>query len=208
MVVDMKNTSSKKTWTVNNQSSHTQNKKNTMTDGTDDTPSANIIHLFFGDVEAMRRTLTVLCDSNHKQQGDIVTQTVLTLLSAPLHIQLTATGLQPIKGKDLTFPYMKMTIEQRQAIKELIDKRPERWQTYEHAMIFKQPPVPPLKQLLVLEALCNSVLTSSAYQDKRLRMAICNILLQRVQASMPIERSVQSALNARLFPPSSTPEAK
>jgi hypothetical protein len=32
-----------------------------------------------------------------------------------------------------------------------------------------------------------------------MRVAICNILLQRVQASVPIERSVQTALNAKLF---------
>jgi hypothetical protein len=54
---------------------------------------------------------------------------------------------------------------------------------------------------MVLEALCASVLASTAYPDKRLRVAICNILLQRVQASIPIERGVQTVLNQRLFPP-------
>ena len=171
-----------------------------MAEPGDDTRSADVVRLFFGDSEAMRRTLIVLCDSNHKQQGDIVTQTVLMLLGSPLHIQLTATGLQPIKGKDLTFPYMKMTVEQRQAIKALIDNEPEKWQAYEHALIYRHAPLPPLRQLLVLETLCNCVLSSGAYPDRRLRLAICNILLQRVQANVPIERSVQSELNARLFP--------
>ena len=67
-------------------------------------------------------------------------------------------------------------------------------------------PATTLKALDVLEALCTSVLTSTAYADKRLRVAVCNILLQRVQASIPIDRSVQAALNAKLFPTSaSTP---
>jgi hypothetical protein len=39
----------------------------------------------------------------------------------------------------------------------------------------------------------------------RMRVAICNILLQRVQASVPIERSVQTALNAKLFSTGANP---
>lgn len=177
-----------------------------MTTTPDDSKHARAMSLFFEGLAAMQRTLAVLCDSNHKQAGtDTVTQTVLMLLTSPVHLQLTAVGWQPLKGRDLTFPYAQMTLEQRQALKDLVDEG-ERWQVYEHALMHKRgAPLVQLKPLDVLEALCTSVLTSGAYTDKRLRVAVCNILLQRVQASIPIERSVQAALNSKLFPPGANP---
>ena len=163
---------------------------------------SHAISLFFGGLEPMQRSLAVLCESNCKQQAtDTVTQTILMLLSSPVHVQLTAVGWQPLKGRDLTFPYTQMTLEQRQALKALVDEGGERWHVYEHAMIYRRggPPVQ-LKPLDVLEALCSSILASTAYSDKRVRVAVCNILLQRVQASIPIEKGVQATLNAKLFP--------
>lgn len=163
----------------------------------------NLFTLFFAEGETMQKTLAVLCESNRTQHTDMVTQTVLMLLSSPTHVQLTAVGWQPLKGRDLTFPYMQMTLAQRQAIASLLDEGQEHWLTYEHAMIYRNPSCPSvqLKPLLVLEALCSCVLSCTAYPDKRLRVAICNILLQRVQASVPIERGVQTVLNQRMFPP-------
>ena len=160
------------------------------------------VKLFFGDTDSMQRSLAVLCESNHKQPADTVTQTVLMLLTSPVHIQLTAVGCQPLKGRELTFPYAQMTLEQRRALKALVDEGSERWNVYEHAMMYRRngPPIQ-LKPLNVLEALCASVLASPVYPDKRVRVAICNILLQRVQASIPIDRGVQASLNAKLFPP-------
>ena len=170
--------------------------------GFDDVRHARVVALFFEGLATMQRTLAVLCESNQRQPGaDTVTQTILMLLSSPVHVQLTAVGWQPLKGRDLTYPYSQMTLEQRQGLKELVDDD-DRWQAYEHALVFRRrAPAVHLKPLEVLEALCTSVLSSSAYQDKRMRVAICNILLQRVQASIPIERGVQAALNAKLFPP-------
>ncbi len=155
----------------------------------------------------MQRTLAVLCESNHKQSTDTVTQTVLMLLSSPVHVQLTAVGWQPLKGRELTYPYTQMTLEQRQAFKDLVDEGGESWHVYEHAMMYrgKNSPQMQLKTLDVLEALCSSILSSTTYPDKRVRVAICNILLQRVQANIPIEKGVQATLNAKLFPRSSVP---
>jgi hypothetical protein len=168
---------------------------------------AEILQLFFGSLGEMQRSLTILCESNQKSTPptgtDTVTQTVLMLLSSPLHIQLTVVGWQPLKGRDLTFPYALMSLEQRQGLRRLVDEGGDRWSVYEHAMMFRRGASPMLlKSLDVLEALCSLVLSSAtAYPDKRLRVAICNILLQRVQANIPIERNVQAALNAKLFPP-------
>jgi hypothetical protein len=171
--------------------------------------ATRITPLFFGDLASMQRTLAVLCESNHSNKqssSDTVTQTVLMLLSSPVHVQLTAVGWQPLKGRELTYPYTQMTLEQRQAFKTLVDEGGESWHVYEHALMYRgknSPPLVHLKTLDVLEALCSSVLASAAYPDKRVRVAICNILLQRVQANIPIERGVQATLNAKLFPVSS-----
>ena len=47
------------------------------------------------------------------QLDDPITAAVHTMLSCPLQIQLTGAGLQPFKGKELTFPYACMTKDQR-----------------------------------------------------------------------------------------------
>ena len=142
---------------------------------------------------------------------DPVTQTILMLLSSPVHIQLTVVGWQPLRGRELTFPFHLMTTEQKQALKDLVEGYPAQWNVYEHAMSYLRPKhIPPpamLTPLNVLGALCSSILASVTYQDKRLRVAVCNILLQRVQASIPIDKQTQAALNSRLFPPPSPPSS-
>jgi hypothetical protein len=174
---------------------------------TDEAGLARVATLFFGDVAALQRTLAVLCEGQQKQQAaDAVTQTVLMLLNSPVHVQLTAVGWQPLKGRELTFPYLEMTLEQRAAFRALLDEGSVSWHVYEHAMMYRKgAPPAQLKPLAVLEALCTSVLASEAYPDRRQRVALCNILLQRVQASVTIERGVQAALNARLFPSAPAP---
>lgn len=52
----------------------------------------------------------------------------------------------------------------------------------------------------MLEALCRRLLASRAHTDPRARLALCNIVLQRVQSSLPLSSAVQARLNQRLFP--------
>jgi hypothetical protein len=162
---------------------------------------------FFDDPDAMQRSISILCDSNFKQQADPVTQTILTMLGSSIHIQLTAVGWQPFKGKELTYPFAQMTLSQRQSLKSLLGEECKGWVVYEHAMLLSRNQLNiALQPLQVLRGLCASVLKSTVYTDKKIRVVMCNILLQRVQASIPIDRGVQSELNALLFP--STPSPK
>jgi hypothetical protein len=166
-----------------------------------------VLIAFFGDLPRMQRSLAILCENNQKEAThDVVTHIVLMLLSHPVHIQMTAVGWQPLKGKELTFPFSQMDLQQRQTLKAMIDEGGEHWLTYEHAITYRQKSaLKILKPLDVLQALCDSILTSKTYSDKRLRVAVCNIILQRVQSSITIERGVQTQLNARLFPPATQP---
>jgi hypothetical protein len=166
-----------------------------------------LMHVFFGTTEAMQRSIAVLCEGNHKNQADTVTQTILTMLSSPVIIQMTAVGWQPFKGRDLTFPFSHMTAEQRLMLRGFLDEGTGKWNVYEHAMTYRQCTNPTqLKPLPVLNALCSSVLNSSAYSDRRLRLTVCNILLQRIQANIHIDRNVQHELNTRLFPQHASPK--
>jgi hypothetical protein len=168
-----------------------------------------VLSVFFDDPDAMQRSIAILCESNFKQQADPVTQTILTMLGSSIHIQLTAVGWQPFKGKELTYPFAQMTLPQRQSLKSLLGEGCKGWVVYEHAMLLRRNHLNiVLQPLQVLGALCASVLKSTVYSDKKIRMVICNILLQRVQASIPIERGIQSELNTLLFPPTPSQSPK
>jgi hypothetical protein len=51
----------------------------------------------------------------------------------------------------------------------------------------------------VLEALCSRILSSRVHADSRVRVGVCNIILQRVQSVVPISRNIQQQLNQALF---------
>ena len=90
---------------------------------------------------------------------------------------------------------------QRDFLLELIECHP-RWSMHESSMVWRRKgaraTLPPLD---VLEAVCVRILSAEkAYAEPRARVAVCNILLQRVQASVPLSPALQADLNARLFP--------
>ena len=161
-----------------------------------------VCQAFFEPISAMQTTLAVLCDCQQIPGTDPVTQTVLTMLMCPVQLQLTAIGWQPFKGKELTYPFQRMTAEQRETLKTALTAEGVKWNAYEHALVQTRARRPPLRALDVLEALCVTILHSAAYSDRRLRVAVCNILLQRVQANLPVDKGTLRALNARLFPAS------
>jgi len=47
--------------------------------------------------------------------------------------------------------------------------------------------------------MCRSILASGIHEDSRIKVGVCNILLQRVQNSITITKAVQQELNALLF---------
>lgn len=182
---------------------------------TKDGPSSvmgGVVHAFFTDTDAMKKSIIVLSDVRAKQSTDQVTQTILIMLTCPVQIYLTPVGWQPFKNKELTYPYNLMTPAQKQVLRDSLSEENiglGQWGVFEHAMVYKGGAVGGglLKPLDVLSALCSLVLSSNAYPDKRLRVAICNILLQRVQARVTLDKHTQAALNQRLFPitPQGTP---
>jgi hypothetical protein len=50
-----------------------------------------------------------------------------------------------------------------------------------------------------LSALCERILASKIHPEHRVRVGVCNIILQRVQGVVPLSRNVQQSLNTVLF---------
>jgi len=160
---------------------------------------SDVMPVFF-DAETMPATLALLCQQS-PDAPDKITSTLVAALTSPLQIQLTEVGWQPFRARSLTIPYTAMTTRQREALIGLFDGRFP-WHAYEHALVIKPSGEPVrLETLDVLEAICSSVLASTAYPDRRVRVALCNILLQRLQANVPLTKGVQATLNERLFRP-------
>lgn len=98
-------------------------------------------------------------------------------------------------------PYYRMDPAQRDFLLEMTEGS-RGWRVHDSSMVWGRKGAPRMLPALdVLEAVCSQILASAkAYPDPRARVAICNIVLQRVQASTPLTQGVQAALNARLFP--------
>jgi hypothetical protein len=169
---------------------------------------AELISAFFGTRDQLQRSIALLCESHPPQHADPVTHTLITMITCPLQVQLTAVGWQPFKGRELTIPYQKMTSAQKETLKALLQTEEGAWTVYEYATVHrckaKRAVVVGvcLNPLTVLEAVCDMVLKSAAYPDRRMRVAVCNIVLQRVQASIPVDKNTLRDLNTRLFAPS------
>jgi len=163
-----------------------------------DCSESELINSFFSE-ESLLASICVLCKIN-KHSQDPVSQTIVTILNCPIHIQLTLIGLQPFQGRELTFPYHMMTTNQRECIRSILVSNPSKWNSYEHAMVFKRSGTPVfLKPIDILTNLCTMIISSKSYEDKRLRVAICNIILQRIQANIPLDKTLQAQLNERVF---------
>jgi hypothetical protein len=132
--------------------------------------------------------------------ADPLLHVILTAINSPVQIQLTGVGLQPFQAAEFTLPYHKMTAGQRAFLLALTDK--DGWSMHETSMIWRRRgarvTLPPVD---VLEAVCAQMLAArKTHPDPRARVAICNILLQRAQASIPLSKALQAQLNSRLFP--------
>lgn len=150
--------------------------------------------------DALKRCLVSFCRDS-QSPSDPVLHVLLLAMTSHVQIQLTVVGLQLFHGGELTFPYYRMTPEQRAFLLELTLQE-FKWNMHENSMSWKRKgPRITLRSVDVLEAMCAQILSCrKKYPDAKSRVAICNIVLQRVQASTPLSPALQAELNARLFP--------
>ena len=151
----------------------------------------------FFSAKQIERSLVVLCE-NSTHTKDPVTNTVIIMITCPLQVQLTATGLQPFQGRELTFPYESMLPEQQRVLRGLLEQSGS-WVRHECCLIFSQREAVTLPVLLVLEGMCRNILEGTVHKDRRVRVAACNIILQRVRSSIPLSKNTAAQLNQNLF---------
>jgi hypothetical protein len=149
----------------------------------------------FFDEENVVQSVAVLCKSI--DCSDPVTSILVTILINPLQLRLTSLGAQMFAGRDLTFPYHMMTLHQRQALLQAL-RGGLPWSAYEFTLVAKHPPGQ-LYPLDILSPVCKSILANTYYSDPKHRLAVCNIILQRVQASIPLDQQLQQKLNTTIF---------
>jgi hypothetical protein len=123
-------------------------------------------------------------DRRHvESKYDPITATAIIFLTSPLQLALTEVGAMLFQGRaSMVYPYALMS----------------EWNIYNEALMFKrskneQPRT--VKQSSVLIALCSKVLSAKVKKDRRPRLALCNIILQRVQGYVAIDKQVQKELN-------------
>ena len=129
---------------------------------------------------------------------DPITATAIIFLTSPLQLALTEVGAMLFQGRaSMVYPFALMSERQRAYVRECLQRRQE-WNIYNDAVMFKRSrgePQRTVKQSAVLIALCTKVLSAKADRDVRPRLALCNIILQRIQGYVAIDKPVQKELN-------------
>jgi len=167
-------------------------------ESTQDSQEQTLVSLFCSGAP-LQRCLASFC--RDCQAPDPILHVMLAAISHPIQIQLTSVGLQPFQGAEFTLPYHRMSQEQRAFLLELtLDEAA--WSVHETSMVWRRRGArTTLAPVDVLDAVCGQLLAArKTHPDPRARVAICNILLQRAQASIPLSQALQAELNARLFP--------
>ena len=154
----------------------------------------------FASAEALSVLLPYMAkiegEDRRNDKYDPITATVITFLTSPLQLTLTEVGAAIFQGHSaLVYPYNLMTERQKAFVRRALDQRGE-WNIYHDTVVFRRSKstllLPPARVLL---ALCAKVLESSVHPDPQRRVALCNIILQRVQGYVRIDKPVQRELN-------------
>lgn len=155
------------------------------------------------DDESLLRIFPYMCkieaeDRRSSDRHDPITSAVITFLTCPLQLCLTEVGVTVFQGRAaMVYPYNLMSERQKGFVRECLARR-EEWNLFNECVVFRKPKnAQPLllSPKSVLVALCTKVYESTAHPDPKMRVAMCNIILQRVQGYVPILKPVQVLLN-------------
>lgn len=155
---------------------------------------------FFFSTEAISQFLPFMCkthtDIPKYQNVDIISQIILIYLTSPIHLIIDTHGIYLFMFEiNILIPFQYMTQSQRDTIKELCTFVTE-YNIINSKIVFKKPtPVVMAPIQNVLQAMCNVIYQSKKYSDPKVRCAICNIILQRIQGYIPISNQTQKELN-------------
>lgn len=154
------------------------------------------------DAESLLGVLPYMCkieSESARLQHDPITSAVAAFLKCPLQLSLTEVGVMPFAGRAaLVYPYNLMTERQKQFLRDCLALTDE-WNVYNDTVVFKrskEPVMLPPGEVLI--AACQKIYESRVHEDPRVRVGVCNVVLQRVQGHIAIDKPVQRELNAWL----------
>lgn len=158
------------------------------------------------DEESLQHMFPYMCKIEAERgdpaagRHDPITNTAITFLTCPLHLGLTEVGAMIFQAKSaLVYPYNLMSERQKGFVRDCLSRRGE-WNIFNDAVVFRRSKAAPpivIDPTSVLVALCSKVLLpgTAAEPDASRRVALCNIILQRIQGYIPIDKPVQRQLN-------------
>ena len=157
---------------------------------------------------AKSKTPRPLPEVQETVRQDSITLIVSALLTATLDLQLVANGIIFFRNKEIVYPYTCMTEAQREILLRMM-RDPElktRWNHHELCLIWKTRPLISQEQrdvflnpVQVLHVVCTLIMSSKQYSDRRSRLAVCNIVLQRLHGHVNMTSAIQKKLNELLF---------
>lgn len=163
--------------------------------------------LFF-EGENLQKMLTYMCNACTMEITDPIPTTLTMFLTSNITLALTKVGLMPFKDMPMAiYPYARMTNEQKQLLLEYTDAI-EREQAGSIstqmgggcvlALTKKACPVHYLNDADVLSVFCQTVMTHESHTCEKTRLAICNIVLQRLSVNVGIARETMQKIYASL----------
>ena len=143
---------------------------------------------------AASKTPLVVTPTPRVRMDPVSTATAL-MISDPVRLVLSETGIALFKNHTrYVFPYRLMSHEQRASIVRCIGYRDE-WSTQHARIVFKNGASHRLPPLLCLQAMHIAVIASKQPAAEEDRLAIYNLVLQRVQPILSDPAGVHASLN-------------
>lgn len=160
-----------------------------------------ILDAFF-DHESISHLLPYFCKLQHDRAQpnlklDVISSTLIIFLTSPLEVTMNALGASFFhEHTTLLYPYHLMSTKQKKTLIELFESKHE-FNIINNHVVFKKSPTAPVTAPLsvTLHVLCEKIFSSKAFQEHRIQVALCNIIMQRIQGYVPISASVQKELN-------------
>jgi hypothetical protein len=161
----------------------------------------NLILDTFFDHDSLGCIIPYFCqcmtEKKEKMKMDPISSVMIVFLNTPIHLIVHETGVSLFSGKStMIYPYYNMSEKQKQCIIELC-QQPSEYNILNQTIVFKRTPnhsiLAPIDT--ALQVMCSKILASKYITDKKTQIAVCNIIMQRLQGYIPISSVVQKNLN-------------
>jgi hypothetical protein len=174
----------------------------------DEYTHADMVDLFFTGSD-LANMISYFCKISVAQSRDPIADTVVVMISSPLVVMLTQVGLAPFKNNpSYVYPYKFLSDIQREFLKGFVQSITDNAATGVVSMqvgggciLYKKSstrnPVY-LDSYNVITSLCNGIIGNRSKNDHRNRIAVCNVILQRIGGVVHIDRSIMSRVALHL----------